>query len=370
MSAGALPPLGPRAALRRGLQSPNLLIVAYALLVAVVALLGLQWVFTSGRFTAVAEARFLRMTRDDWGHVSWQVGELKVHPPTKPAVYLLGGSNVRECIQSEAALQQAISAQSGIDTEVHDLGSTNQHLGESMAIVDNLPPDSGVVVIGVNHTRFSYTPDEVAQQIKGRELLLRSPALRHFVASHGGPNALQVTILPGILNYLSGWAQKNERALASGRLPVNRYLPHRYFQGYQWSSAKKRSRVDQWVENRGAPGGDFDQNFAYNADLLEALAVLAKQRGLTVVLQEVPENRQIVGDSFDRYRQVYQPFCRDLAARYGGYYVDFGDQIGLVDNDFRDLTHLVESGRAKWTPALAGEIGPILQQTNEGEAGS
>lgn len=367
MSGGGQGPKGPRAALWRGLADPDLLIVACALLLAGFCLVGLQWMFTSGRFTVVPEARFLRAPRDDWGHVSWQIGSLKRHPPKKTAVYLLGGSNVRECIQTEASLQQAIAERSGIDTEVHDLASTNQHFGESMAIVENAPLTPGLMVIGVNQTRFSYDPASIRLQLQGRELLLRSPALRQFTMSQGSGGRFQLTILPGIANYVSGWVQKHEKTLAKGRLTVTPYLKNRYTETQVWSAKRKRSRVDLWLGNRGAPGGDFDKYFEYDAALLEAMVKLATERGFVPVLMEVPQNEEIIRGDFDQYKQVYQPFCEQLAQKYGGYYIDVGEDTGLVNADFRDLTHLVEPGRAKWTSALAAALAPIVPRTNDGE---
>jgi len=369
VSGGVQGPQGPRAALWRGLGDPDLLVVACALLLAGFCLVGLQWMFTSGRFTAVPEARFLRTPRDDWGHVSWQVGFLKRHPPKKTAVYLLGGSNVRECIESAGGLEQAIKEEAGVSTSVHDLGSTEQHFGESMAVIDNLPGTPAVALIGVNQTRFQYSPEAVAKQLEGRELVLRSPALRGALLDTADRGRWQISILPGIMNHISGWLDKNKRALAHGRLPYNRYQEHRYHQGQIWSEELKRSKVELWTSTMGRPGGDFDSNVAFNEALLEETVKLARERGFTPVLLEVPENREIVGDSFARYKAVYQPFCSDLAARYGGAYLNFNEDIGLVNDDFRDLTHLVESGRAKWEPALAQALAPILQQTNEGEAG-
>jgi hypothetical protein len=94
---------------------------------------------------------------------------------------------------------------------------------------------------------------------------------------------------------------------------------------------------------------------------------LARERGFTPVLLEVPENREIVGDGFARYKQVYQPFCRRLADEQGAFYLDFGDDLGLVNDEFRDLTHLVEPGRVKWTAGLAAALCPILEKLDAEE---
>jgi len=79
-----------------------------------------------------------------------------------------------------------------------------------------------------------------------------------------------------------------------------------------------------------------------------------------VVLMEAPENREVVGSQFDRVKQVYQPFCRALAAKDGVRYVDFNEKVGTVNGDFRDLTHLMPWGGVKWQRGLVDVLAPLL----------
>ena len=88
-----------------------------------------------------------------------------------------------------------------------------------------------------------------------------------------------------------------------------------------------------------------------------------------MVLEELPENREIVGDAFDALQGRLPAARRRSRRRKGAFYVDFVDDLGLVNEDFRDLTHLVESGRAKWTEGLAEALCPAIAQADEGEAG-
>ncbi len=315
----------------------------------------------SGAFTThIGEPAFLRYIRDDAGHVSYEIGVLKVSPPARVPVYLVGGSNVREMIQTPADLQKAISAGCGVNTKVVDFGSTNQNFGETMAVVNNLPKGHGVVVIAVNHTRFSYTPAQATAQIQGTTLLMRSPALRDFIVALRGA-APADTIAPGLKTYKADWKRANAGVLAAGRTPHNVYLAHRYHQGYLWSDAKKRSRVQLWLNGRGAPGAEFDDRHGFNGKLLQAIADTAVARGFTVVLMEASADNVIIKHSFDRYRDVYVPVCTSIAAGVGGLYVDLNPSLGLVNTDFHDLTHLVESGRTKWTTGLAAALAPVVQ---------
>jgi hypothetical protein len=354
-----------RRAFRRGFLNPSPLLLLVGLGVAVAALAGIQDLVTTGRFTSVPEARFLRMPRDDAGAISWRVAQLKRATPHGVSVYLLGGSNVRECIPNERSLAAALAGASGGRVNVHDFGGDAQDLGQSMAIIDNLPVGPAIVVISVNQTRLIYTPNDIAKQADGRGLLLDSPALRRFVAAHGGPRQWPlVPVAPGALAYAASYVQQNEIPLEHGHLPWHRYVGHRYSHRNVLPDGRKRALVARFLATKGSPGGAFDRNEPYNAALLEATVRLARQRGFLVVLMEPPENKEIVGASFDRFKGVYRPLLSRLAATGGVTHAAFGARLGLVNHDFRDITHLIESGRAKWQRGLTALLAPLLKATS------
>lgn len=358
-----------RGAFGRGFWNPNPVILVVGLLVTLIGVAGLQHFVTTGRFTVIPEARFVRTPHDDWGNVSYQVGELKRHTPGHRMVYMLGGSNIRESIPSDQSLAAALNAASGAGAgqstasvvDVRDFGSMNQNFGESMAVVDNLQRTGGVVIIGVNQSRFAYSSAVCEDQIKGRELLMASPALNAFARSKGRGMRVE-SILPGILGYITSYVQQNESTLLTGHLPYHRYEQHKYTETRIAPRGLKESFVHRWLSKQGRPGGEFDQYFAYNGQLLDTMVKLARARGFQVVLLECPENVAVVGARFDRYKQVYQPFLRGLAAKDGATYVDLNPSLKLTNGDFFDLTHLVETGRAKWQSGLVKALTPILGQ--------
>jgi hypothetical protein len=103
------------------------------------------------------------------------------------------------------------------------------------------------------------------------------------------------------------------------------------------------------------------EHFPDNAPFLERSVALARQRDYVVVVLEMPRDEQAIGGDWDEGLAVYQPFCREVAARYGGVYLDFSQDVGLVSADFADLFHLVEPGRAKWQRRLAAELAPWVR---------
>ena len=157
-------------AFHRGFRNRNPLVLVVAAVLLVPALLGFQWLFTSGAWTAVPLDVALRNGEDSFTYISWMVGQAEQQPPGTPGVYLLGGSSARESIVSGDALAAEIAQLGGPRVAACDLGSINQNFAESLAVVDNVPDTPAWLLVGVNLGRFTATRQENAQQAEGREL--------------------------------------------------------------------------------------------------------------------------------------------------------------------------------------------------------
>jgi hypothetical protein len=349
--------------LRRGLLAPSLLAVVAGLVLAVAAIVVLLWTVTSGAFSVIPAGYLLRDLNDDFLVVSHRVGALKRQPPQGVPVYVLGGSVTNEMIQTPEGLEAQLSRLSGRKVSVSWLASFSQSLGQTLAIVENLPAGPGLVVIGVSPNRFSARSFMSDDQVTGKPFLMESTALRDEVVS-GWRRRLPVCIWPGVADYLATYSQTLLKRVRHGDLPPFEYAQHRYTEGDQVSLVAKREQRQTGVD-RGLPG--IQERFPYNARLLEATVALARKRGMQVVVLEMPLDEEVVQGAWDPALDTYQPFCRDVAARYGGTYVDFSQDVCLVNRDFADLFHLVESGRAKWQPRLVTELVPWIDRAAGGE---
>ncbi|HMK93097.1 MAG TPA: hypothetical protein VK576_08865 [Thermoleophilia bacterium] len=315
--------------------------------------------YTSGRFTTKKpEPAFLRRSNDDPGHISYAIGALKIHPPQRLPVYLVGDSLMRECVTTEDGMAATLKTASGVETSLYVLASSSQNFGESMAIVDNLPPGPGLIVLSVGHAQFAYPLSTLSAQIQGDRLLMPSTTLWRFVLKTAG-KAPRNSIAPGIAAYLAAWRRVNAQVLAAGGRPWHPYLLHR--QSNVLSNANKRWRIGRWLDGRGRPGGMFDTWNDFSGSLLERLVRRAQTRGLTVVLMESSENRGMIGSAWDRTTDSYQTTCRRVAGDCGIAYIDPNLTAGLENLDFRDLLHLAPAGRPKWMNALAPLLAPTVQ---------
>ncbi|HTX69191.1 MAG TPA: hypothetical protein VMH50_08590 [Thermoleophilia bacterium] len=350
----------------RGFHNRNPLVLVVAGLLLVPALLGFQWLFTSGAWTAIPLDRALRNPEDSFTYISWMVGKARQDRPRTPSLYLLGGSSARESIVGGDSLAAEIRRDGGPAVKAYDLGSINQNFAESLAVVDSAPDTPAWLVIGVNLGRFTETKETNAQQAEGREILLDSTAVREFVSSRWGLQRHAYTILPGIWSYITGWARSHGADLLAGRPPSTPYALHRYSRATQRSDSQKRRLVTKWNTSRKPV---FDQNLQANLQMLRELLAQAKERKVKVVLLELPLNKQIVKSSFDASQQAYQTPVKALAAEYGYPYVDLNRQTVIPSKDFQDLSHLIAPGRVVWQHALAQELAQILNAADSGGSG-
>ncbi len=359
-------PRGPRrAGFLRGLASTSPIAMLVGALLLVPALLGLEALFASGAWSGVPMEYWLRKASDDYVYVSWTVARNRQEPPGVPGVYILGGSTARESIASGASLARRVRAEGGPRIAAYDLGSMNQNFAQSLAVADNVPRPA-LLLVGINLGRFTPSRGANQQQAVGRELLLESDYLREHVRGIAPQYRDDFTILPGILSFLTSYADEQVRAMLAGRLPGRTYGQHRYNQRYLHPVAQKEAMVRKWNKRR-APV--FRKNLEFNLDMLEQLLVRARQRGVDVVLLELPRNEAIIDGRFDWAQAMYAPRVQELAERYGVTYLDFSQELGLGNEHFHDLSHLIEPGRDLWEQRLAEELAAIYARQDDAGAG-
>jgi hypothetical protein len=351
---------------KRGFRNRNPLVLIAAALLLVPALLGFQWLFTSGAWTALPLDRVLRNPEDSFTYVSWQVGHARQDEPSVPGLYLLGGSSARESIVGGDSLAAEIRKAGGPDVVAYDLGSINQNFAESLSVVDAAPDTPAWLLVGINLGRFTATRDQNAQQAQGREFLLDSDAVHSFVSSRWGLEKYQYTILPGIWAYITDWMRKHGGSLLEGDPPSTEYELHRYSEETRRSDSQKKRLVTKWNKSRRPV---FEQNRVANLQMLEELLAQAKERGVQVVLLELPLNEEIVKDSFDASQRRYQVPVTKLAEKYGYPYLDLNDKVDIPSRDFQDLSHLIAPGRVIWQHALAEELTRLLSAADSGGSG-
>ena len=350
----------------RGFRNRHPLVLVAAAFLLVPALLGFEWLFTSGAWTVVPLDTVLRNPEDSFTYVSWQVGKARQDEPDMPGLYLLGGSSARESIVSGDALAAEIEELGGPRVAAYNLGSINQNFAESLTVLESAPDTPAWLLVGVNLGRFTATREQNAEQAQGREFLLESGAVRSFVSSRWGLEEYQFTILPGIWAYVTDWMRKHGGSLLDGRPPSIEYELHRYSEKTRRSDSQKKRLVTRWNTSRRPV---FERNRVANLQVLEELLVLARERDVNLVLLELPLNKEIVKDAFASSQRTYQIPVAKLADEYGYPYIDLNKTVDIPSRDFQDLSHLIAPGRVIWQHALAKELVPLLNAAESGGSG-
>jgi hypothetical protein len=144
------------------------------------------------------------------------------------------------------------------------------------------------------------------------------------------------------------------------------YELHRYSAETRRSDRQKERLVEVWNTRRRPV---FEENLGDNLQLLEALLERARERGVRVVLLELPLNTAIVRHRFDDSRRRYQEPVAALGREYGAPYIDLNRSVAIPSADFQDLSHLIANGRVIWQHALAKELVPLLSADSGGSSG-
>ena len=346
-----------RRAFTRGLRSRSILIVLAAALLAVAALAGLQWFVAGGAFTVIPERLMLRIPNDDRVNVSYRVAGLKRTPPTIPVVYLFGGSGAEEMIRSEGTLAGAVSTDSGTQVRVVSLAAHQESIGETLALIDNLPRGRGLLAIGLSPNRLISAPSSDAAQLSGSPLALTSP---HLAAVLAGRTSLRKR-LPGMLTGVFDFALTylNQRVFTkSPDLGPITYAGHYFADGPVASlAAKERGQAIELARERP----QYAANVAYNLAVLAAAVRLGREKGYTVSFFEQPLGPEASTPAWDAYLAVYHADVARVEDALGVTDISVQPRARLGNDDFADLFHLVNSGRDKWTPLLARGLAGVLR---------
>lgn len=272
--------------------------IALALLVLLLALL-------TGE---CEDARAADMATRDWMYALYSVSDFSTHPVSEPLVLLLGGSATRECTVSDRSWREQIVRRGGPPVVTRNLSSKNQTFAQDLHLVRMLPSAPTIVFIGVNLGRFFVDP------------------------------ASRFRLEPG---------------------PFKRPRQHRYSVARLLPPQGKTRVAAEWMARRYPP---FRERFARNRALLEAVVATCRAKGLHPVLLDMPRNVEVIGDQLDLPVTQYSRACQGIAARHQVPFVSFVTGIGLASDDFFDLAHLVEPGRAKWQARLSGLTVDLLRQ--------
>lgn len=347
---------------------------------ALAGLVTLEWLVSTHGFGQLPLDRLLRHQHDDAVKIAHRIGEVRRVNAGKPKLYVLGGSSMREAITSEIEFSEMLTKKHGMTFEVALLSSAFRSFVQCTAVIENLPEASGIVVLGVNFSRFAWDARRSGRQLAGDPFLLKTRSFNdiEFSALHVDETASLIgeinraifgvnSLLPGIATYLNDYWLLNRDDLVTGRLPRREYVQHRYSMTNRRSSPeKKRKALNSWLTKRAV---SMDDNIDLNFSLLRQLLKAARMKRLPVVIVEQTLDHESIGVALDSVQRKYKARLKQLARENLVTYFDFESTLELSKQDFGDLAHLSAApGRRKFMVALsrhlAGVVPRILNAPN------
>jgi hypothetical protein len=346
-------------AFSRGFRQRSPLVLAAAALCTLFVIVALQSMLLGGGLTRVDEGRLLRISHDDYVHVSVKVQELKKDPPQTRTVYLFGGSGTMECFVSEASLAAAIGREAGQPVQVVSLAAHQESMGMTLALVDNLPPGPATLVIGLAPIRVTGKPERDATLLSGHELLVRSERLDQIAPKYFGHEAPNTGAIPGVFDYVGSYLRERAsgHALWGTRIA---YETHYYPWGATGHTQLGKRRNVLYVLAKDVTL--YRRYGDYNFAMLEEVLKLARDKGFDVALYDQPLNASAAGPTWNGVVPAYRKRAEALAQAYDVPYLHIERHVRLTDQDFADLFHLLAPARLKWQPVMAREIAATLRQ--------
>ena len=322
-------------------------------LAASVGLLG-ALLLTERRVASSHAGAWMMDPTDDYGRLAPMILRGATAQGTQATVWILGASDTREMLMTEAELNDRLERSPG-GSRVVALCADGLLLEERAAIIDRLRPGAeGAIVLGINLGQFCRPAADLAGVAERYRLGFRSEVFEEEAARVGArmPPATGHFFYDNRLFFL-------RRVACLVRVgPPPEYQEHR-------SRTRGGPQVDPWQfrKVRRFSSEEFDRR----AGLISRLAIRNRQAGgPPVVLLEIPSmdyvEPGISGPNHAAELRVYRAAVRRLAEREGLHYLDPAATAPLHREDFADFAHLGDDGaRARFSGEFLRLLRPILE---------
>lgn len=306
--------------INEGIRMPKLWIPITSLITGIILILLIEYFFYWASYFQISESTILKYENDDHAHVSYLVPQIKnLSSGSDLSFILVGSSSLRESVENIAAIEKMLSNQLGKKVSSFLLASSSQNIEESVCIVNNLPNGKGFIIVGINYTRLFKT------KIGENKLLLKSRVIGEY------SEMLWERVIKHFYFVIKNYKK---------RPPNITYEQHNYDNVEVLKTEDKHVLVKQLRSNLPT---FIDIETQTNLDLLAELIERGQTRGYEVILLETPNNTELFGNSFKENAAFYNGLIESICQEFNITYIDPNQTIELKNEDFYDLTHLVNS---------------------------
>lgn len=339
--------------LMEGLTQPSAPALVGCLgVVLAVILMGATFI-TRERVAASAQGAWMYSSSDDCGRLSVLALRGAASFGTNPVVWIMGASDTREILCTEAGLNGLIAAMDPA-VRVVSLCADAFLLEERAALIEALRPGpAGVIVLGINPRQFLREPSVLADRVERYRLAFRSSSFDEEAARAG------VAMPPVTGHYFWDNRQFFLRRVGCflrwGPEPTYREHRHHARGGPQGGGREFRSKA------LFSPVA-FDRH----AGLISRLAERNRRAGgPRIVLLEIPSVESLEpipgGPGAAGQLGLYRAAVRRLAEREGLVHLDPGAAARLAPSDFADSAHVGDdAARMRFSREFLRQLAPFL----------
>ncbi len=283
--------------------------------------------------------------------------------PDLPAIYVLGGSTMRESIDSEKAMTEGVSSKLGAPVRVVDLSTwaepvwMSDEIGTTALCGDR----RGVLFVAVNWSRAAqYSPAALSKRVNWPGLKPRSPledakARVEFLSSLFGTELRRTVLqLPARLSALATGTEFSPKLNYSYSWGRHEYLHDKI-------SADNVTKTVQAFWDRAAAEDPAIMD-AYFSDLAQFISNMKSCGGLQIVLVDTPINPKVfeaaaAQATLARYNDRMVAFANAQGVRF----INLYQEVSYGPRDFVDYAHLRRrDAMARTTAYLADTAAELL----------
>ncbi len=274
-------------------------------------------------------------------------------------VVILGTSSAREALVIDDEFNALLARQNSSLTSAVNLATGAQSPIETLLVTEAIPPREGqlfVVLISALSLKQStlFNAIEHGGFMRPPENLIKKYSQRGIFPSHW--NRLDSRLLYHArakrqefyryLNYrLKYWIAENVYAQ-----PAPNYAPHLNVGNRPFDPAVKQRQIEAFKADLKQ---NHSTNLTYVANTLDVLAKFLDERKCRLVIATPPELSREMLELFPNEFRIFNEMLEALQRTHQFDLLDLNHSIAWEPADFRDLTHVNESGRLKWSKALA-----------------
>jgi hypothetical protein len=308
------------------------------------------------------EPYLLRKENDDWTRNAFVIQDLRNRDRTCDSrdFVFIGSSTSLEAITEDSLLQERIQELTLEPVLFTSLCSSLMTFSDEIKIVNALGDLNCTLLIGIEPLRFKYKARVQLEQPLSKYSNLKyyylnaDPALVAILSDYGfNPPITERFSLFRSTTVLGEMIKKQLSHIMKTGGEIKYTIYNRHAVGEK-TPVKEKDR-EKYIRGLTNTLKHYKEEFDLNFVLLEKEIDIATSNGNGIILIDLPCN-PLFQDQMEAYYPGYDEKIKELVAEKGIRYLDMRTTVKLVAEDFRDFHHMRNSGRVKFTEALAAHL--------------